>query len=142
MTRETDIGYCETCHQQFGYHLIHNGFNDSAYAYCDRCGETCLLNLWQLPTGIEVEDYGVIPESIEPALRSCRCGGVFKKGASPHCPHCNTSLSAVEAAKYIEANAPGANAGWRWQRSWEGLYSIVIEGRVSKDCWKEKIGSG
>ena len=137
MSREKDIGYCETCHKQFGYYLIHNGFNDSAYAYCDTCGEACLLNLWHLPKGVEIKDYGVIPESVEPFLKSCECRGTFRKGASPRCSHCNSILSPIEATKYIEANAPAAKDGWRWQQSWEGLYCIIIEDKVAHDCWKE-----
>lgn len=135
MSREKEVGYCEACRGQFGYHLIHNGFNDSAYAYCDRCGETCLLNLWWLPAGVKIADCGVIPESAERFLRPCGCGGVFRKGAAPRCPHCNSTLSPVGAAKYIEANAPGATKGWRWQQSWEGIYCIVIEEKLSQDCW-------
>jgi hypothetical protein len=137
MSRERDIGYCETCHKQFGYRLIHNGFNDSVYAYCDNCGEACLLNLWQIPKGIEINDYGIIPESVHSFLKPCSCGGTFRKGAAPRCPHCNSILSPIEAAKYIEANAPGAKIDWQWQQSWEGLYCILVGNNVWCDCWKE-----
>jgi hypothetical protein len=44
MARTHDIGDCEHCKKKFGYYLIHNGFNDSAYAYCDTCGSTALLD--------------------------------------------------------------------------------------------------
>jgi len=139
MSSQKDIGSCETCRKEFRYSLIHNGFNDSAYAYCDKCGETCLLNLWQLPKGLEIKDYGVIPQSAESFLRHCVCEGVFRKVASPRCPHCNSVLSPVAAAKYIEANAPATKDGWRWQQTWEDLYCIIVEDRLSNDCWKEAI---
>ncbi len=136
MARETNFGICETCDRRFAYYPIHNGFNDSAYAYCDTCGGTCLLDLWRLPPNIEIKDYGVIPESVEPLLQSCDCGGSYKRGAPPRCPHCNSTLSSVAATTYIEANAPGTKSGWRWQQTWDGLYCIVIEGKLTNDCWK------
>ena len=45
MARELSVGECEHCHGQFGYYLIHSGFNDSNYAYCDFCGKTAVLSL-------------------------------------------------------------------------------------------------
>ena len=139
MIRDKDFGHCETCHQRFGYYLIHNGFNDSAYAYCDRCGETSILDYYfgnaPIPSGVHLKPHEVIDESIEPFLASCSCGGKFRKTAVPRCPHCSSPLSAIEAAKYIEANAPGAKGGWRWQRTWTDLYCIVIEDKVVHNNW-------
>lgn len=43
----------------------------------------------------------------------------------------------MDAATWIEADAPGAKRGWRWQRSWRGLYCIIIEDRVVFDNWKD-----
>ncbi len=84
MNRKKDPGICETCHQAFGYHLIHNGFNDSSYAYCDRCGKTCLLDHWHksIPKGIKLK-YEVVDNRVARLLKQCECGGTFKKGASP-----------------------------------------------------------
>lgn len=138
MGREAEIGRCESCSKNFGYYLIHNGFNDSAYAYCDRCGEVCLLDLSRLPKGVQIKEYGVIPAEVEPLLLTCRCEGSFKAGSSPRCTHCLSPLSSDKATKYIEANAPGTSAGFRWQRNWEGIYCIVIEDRVSHACWREE----
>jgi hypothetical protein len=81
---------------------------------------------------------GIKPE-IEAYLSPCSCGGRFRADAAPRCPHCHQILSAVKAAVYIEANAPGAAKGWKWQRSWNGiyaLYSVMIEGRVVHDPWQ------
>jgi len=139
MGREDGKGSCDSCGKHFGYYLIHNGFNDSAYVYCDRCGETCVLDLWSLPDRVEIKEYGLIPDVIEPLLEPCKCSGKFRKGAAPRCPHCNATLSAIAAKEYLEANASGAKMGWRWQQTWDGLYCIVIDGKVSKDCWKSDV---
>ncbi len=138
MSRKQDIGVCDTCHQQFSYYLIHNGFNDSSYTYCDKCGKTSLLDHWHnnLPKGIKLK-YQVIDKRVTSFLKSCDCGGTFKKGASPRCPHCNSVLSAVEATTYIENNAPGSKKGWRWQKNWEDVYCIIIENKLVEDNWKE-----
>ena len=65
--------------------------------------------------------------AMEQYVKPCECGGSFKRGAGPRCPHCNQVLSAGSAAPYIASNAPGTKKGWRWQMNWSGLYSIVIE---------------
>jgi hypothetical protein len=39
-------GNCHACGGLFSYQLIHNGFNDSAHAYCDRYGPTALFSGW------------------------------------------------------------------------------------------------
>jgi len=121
MNNEQDVGECESCGEHFGYFLVHNGFNDSAYAYCDSCGLTSILSGWskKIPKGVELTIHQVISETVEPLLEKCQCGGSFRKAASPRCPCCNSILSPVEAAKYIEANAPGAKMGWKWQRDWQ-----------------------
>jgi hypothetical protein len=46
-------------------------------------------------------------------------------------------LSPEAATGWIEANAAGTAKGWNWQRTWSGTYSIVIEGRMVKDNWRE-----
>jgi hypothetical protein len=138
MDKQKDIGYCEVCRKQFGYSLIHNGFNDSAYAYCDACGMTALLSGWyeNIPETTDIKFHQVIAENVEPFLKDCKCGGKFRKNASPRCPHCNSELSAIEATKYIEQNALGTKQGWRWQQNWQGLYCIIIENKCVTDNWK------
>ncbi len=92
MSAKQDIGKCEMCSKNFGYALIHNGFNDSAYAYCDICGETAILSGWfnDIPAQSNFKLHQVISEEVEPFLKSCECGGRFKNDASPRCLHCNT----------------------------------------------------
>src|SRR5438552_3175373 len=41
---DNSIGSCENCGHTFQYRLVHNGFGDSAYAYCDKCSFTVLLS--------------------------------------------------------------------------------------------------
>jgi hypothetical protein len=47
-------------------------------------------------------------------------------------------LSAVEATDYIEKNARGTAKGWRWDQSWTGVYSIVINEKRVEDWWDEQ----
>ena len=98
-----------------------------------------MLDAWypKIPKHTGLKFHQAITESVEPLLKPCECGGRFRRGASPRCPHCNSELSAIEATKYIEANAPGTKGGWRWQQDWVGLYCIIIEDRMVKDNWKE-----
>jgi hypothetical protein len=137
MARELSVGKCELCHGQFGYYLIHSGFNDSIYAYCDSCGKTAVLSLWdkRMPTLPNCPPYEEICSAMEPYLRSCDCGGRFIRGAAPRCPLCDESLS-ISAASYIESNAPGTERGWRWQRSWSRLYCIVIENKIVENNFR------
>jgi hypothetical protein len=136
MAREHHIGDCEHCKKQFGYYLIHNGFNDSAYAYCDTCGFTALMDGWKVPKDIHMVPHQSITPEVEPHLARCQCGGSFRVGASPRCPACRQPLSPVHAADYIERQAEGTKKGWRWQRAWTGLYCIIIDDRVVHDIWK------
>jgi hypothetical protein len=136
MAREHHIGNCEHCQKQFGYYLIHNGFNGSAYAYCDTCGVTALFDVYKIPQNVHLVPHQIITQEIEPHLEPCYCGGSFRAGASPRCPHCRQPLSAVLAADYIERQAEGAKKGWYWQRGWSGLYCIIIEDRFVRDTWR------
>jgi hypothetical protein len=137
MARKQDIGDCEHCKKQFGYYLVHNGFNDSAYAYCDTCGATALLSGWTVPKNIHMVLHQNITPEVQPHLAPCHCGGSFHAGASPRCPHCRQILSAVLAADYIESQVEGTQKGRRWQRSWTSLYCIIIENKVVNDVWKK-----
>lgn len=136
MARKHETGHCEHCKKAFGYYLIHNGFNESSYAYCDSCGTTLLLDGWRTPKRVQMLLHQNISPEIEALLEPCKCGGTFKTGASPRCPYCKELLSPTQAASYIEAQAEGAKKGWRWQRSWSGLYCIIIEDNVAHDLWK------
>jgi hypothetical protein len=131
--RKLDIGTCEHCSQTFGYYLIHSGFNDSSYAYCDTCGMTTILSSYdkrmpKLPSSCL--PHSEICAEMESYLKPCECTGVFKKGSCPRCPRCRERLSAETATSYLERNAPGTKEGWHWQENWHETYCIVIEDRV------------
>ena len=137
--RNLDSGRCEHCGKQFGYYLIHSGFNDTSYAYCSDCGMTAELSVYssrmpKLPQ--DCDPFREICVELERHIQSCQCGGTFKKGASPRCPHCKQPLSAEAAAAYIEENAVGTKKGWVWQRNWHDTYGIVIENRFVTDNFK------
>jgi len=131
--REQLVGSCDQCESTFHYYLIHNGFNDSYYAYCNRCGLTAILDLYSpsfAKLGIKGVPQGLISQEFQPHLGPCECGGQFTIEAAPRCPRCDKGLSAAKAASYIEKYAPGTKKGWRWQGNWKGIYCIVIENRV------------
>ena len=128
-------GTCDRCDQTFEYRLIHSGFNDTAFAYCDSCGGVAFLSIYsRKPPGV-VLDFGTIAPEVEPFLAPCDCGGRFRADAAPRCPNCHQPLSAERATAYIEANAPGTAKGWRWQRAWHGLYALVVENRSVENPW-------
>jgi hypothetical protein len=138
MAREQSIGVCEHCRKNFGYYVVHNGFNDSAYAYCDTCEQTTILSRWHnpIPPDVKLRVHRRISSDIEPFLKACPCGGTFRADAGPKCPYCHQALSPLLAREYLEANAPGTKSGWRWQNNWSDVYSIIIENQCVDDWWK------
>jgi hypothetical protein len=137
MSRKNETGKCDRCGKSFDYYIVHSGFSDSSYAYCDSCGMTALLGLYKTPKiDIKIEPHQAIAPEIEPFLQECSCGGRFRNGTTPRCPHCHCPLSATEAASFIEAQARGTKKGWRWQGNWSGLYCVIIENRFVRDVWK------
>lgn len=133
-------GTCELCNKQFEFELLHNGFADTSYAYCNDCGNVAVLSAWngRWPAGVKCTQAEIATE-MEQHLEACACGGRFVKGAAPRCPHCGEILSAEKAAVYIEKQAPGTKKGWRWQRDWHGIYCMVVNGKsVSNNFLVEK----
>jgi len=138
-----NIGHCDACGVDFRYAIYHNGFNASSYGYCDSCGRTLILSAWsEAAKRIPLKIYQPIEDKIMPLLKSCPCGGRFSNAAKPRCPSCHSELSAEAATVYIERNAPGTVGGWRWQRSWDGIYCIDIGGRAVYDWWDEEKPGG
>jgi hypothetical protein len=125
------LGNCEHCHERFEYSIFHCGLGDCSYAYCDLCGRTAILSMWdkKWPSLPNCEVQQEVCSAMESHLEPCECGGQFRKGSSPRCPSCNQKLSADLAGSYIEKDAAGTKNGWRWQRVWSGLYCIVVEGK-------------
>ena len=140
MSDQQPVGTCSACGHHFPYALVHSGFGDLAYAYCNRCGRTALLSGWapDIPPEAGLRIHARIGAAVEPFLAPCECGGHFTAAAVPRCPHCREELSAEAVRGFIEANAPGTAQGWRWQGSWGALYCMVIDGRVANDPWKHR----
>ena len=137
---DNPTGRCEHCGGTFHYRLIHNGFGDSAYAYCDTCPYTVLLDGWsEAAKRVHFRVQQRMTPDVERLLKLCPCGGAFRASADPKCPHCSRPLSAVVATSYIEKNAPGTAKGWRWDQSWAGVYSIAINEKIVKDWWDEEV---
>lgn len=123
-------GDCEHCARTYRYTLLHAGFGDFSYAYCDSCGTLATFNysnsfLVNMPR-ISAPHQVIDPEW-EPYLDSCACGGHFRASASPRCVFCNSILSPEHAAHHIERNTVGAGRGWRWQGNWSDIYCIALE---------------
>ena len=123
-------GDCEHCGKTYNYSLLHAGFGDYSYAYCDSCGSLATVGysssmLLSIPP--ISSPHQVIDAEWEPFLRPCKCGGHFRKAASPRCPSCNEMLSAEHAAAHIERNFVAGGRGWHWQGNWSDLYCIDIE---------------
>ena len=134
------VGVCDQCGSEFRYRLLHNGFGDSAYAYCDTCPFTVSLSGWgKEAQRVKVRIHQRITPDVEPLLKPCPCGGKFSATADPKCPQCGHPLSADEATAFIEQNASGTAKGWRWQRSWSGIYSIVLNEKVVQDWWDADV---
>jgi hypothetical protein len=123
-------GDCEHCCRVYHYTLLHAGFGDYSYAYCDCCGmlatfgysSSFLLTLPRL-----TNQHQVIDPAWEPFILPCGCGGHFRSEASPRCVFCKEPLSAEHAAPHIERNSVGAGRGWRWQKNWTETYCIALE---------------
>lgn len=96
-----DTGVCESCCQSFNYSLMHNGFGDTAYAYCDKCGRPAFVGGWSkdIPVTAKLKLHGPVNPEAEALLAPCSCGGVFRAGATPRCPHCRNPLSAELATR-------------------------------------------
>lgn len=122
-------GDCEHCGRAYHYSLLHAGFGDYSYAYCDSCGTLATVGYnssFLLNMPLISAPHQVIDAEWEPFLRPCNCGGHFRKAASPRCVFCNAMLSPDHAASHIERNFIARGRGWRWQRNWTDLYCMDI----------------
>src|SRR5579863_6215714 len=123
-------GDCEHCGRFYRYSLWHSGFGDNSYAYCDDCGMLAILNYTNpYVAGLPQPSvqFAEIDATWESFLQPCACGGRFREGAVPRCPHCNEKLSPTHAAAHIKAQATGAQKDWQWQNNWSGVYCIAME---------------
>lgn len=139
-----NIGKCNNCLKNFGYTLIHNGFNETSYAYCDKCGKTAFFDSYSVPEKlkkifVEESRHHVLSNKLEKFIQPCDCSGNFKHNASPRCPHCNGELSADSTREFIEKNSPATEKGWKWQNNWTDVYAIIVENKKINNCWKHNL---
>jgi hypothetical protein len=140
------IGICEHCHKEFKYELIHDGFSEMNYLYCDSCGMTAffpgldICKTFGYSSQAELPGHGVLEKKYADLLTPCPCGGTFSGDASPRCPHCLKPLSAKKATKYIQSKKNKYIWKLSWGESWKGRFFLVIEGKEIKNNWdKEKV---
>lgn len=144
--------------------MIHNGFNQSSYAYCSKCGMTALLDTGHQGRPVDgLPPDRAITSGGEKFLAPCECGGAFLPGASPRCPHCDQKLSAEAMAEWLEPGSEeretlvadalqraeklpkvlrdqvrgSMDKAFRWQRDWEGLYALIVDERVVHNPWRD-----
>ena len=88
---------CSVCSGDFQYSRIDNQINDSWYIYCSDCGSTGLLNSSDaLPQAVLKKCGYELAAEAEPFLPACNCGGAYRHGALPRCPHCNAEIGRDE----------------------------------------------
>ncbi len=128
---------CEKCGRSSKYQLLHAGFSDAAYAYCRDCGMTAVLSAYgAVRPPVHVTWFEAVSSEAAAYLLPCPCGGEFVHDGGPRCPGCKTAWSAERATEILEADAPGTAKGWRWQRSWAGVYFVIIEDHAVHDNWR------
>lgn len=85
---------CPECNQILRYQLVHTGFNNTGYAYCDRDGA---LLVWEIfdpqYTAVAGDKHPwtlnhLEEVRVESAFHPCPCGGHFGMRNPPRCPHC------------------------------------------------------
>jgi 4-phosphopantoate--beta-alanine ligase len=130
---------CRRCNLVFFYGIVNTGLTDVMYAYCEKCGSVLWLtwNSPDWPAGVPGGPGMTITKAHERLVKPCPCGGRFRRGARPRCPHCGFPLS-----EELRNSIPAMRKGWT------GLHMILIEGSVLyQDLWattaskvKEKRG--
>jgi hypothetical protein len=134
----TTDGFCERCGAMFSCRLVNDERNGSEHYFCQLCGRTAIVSVTEMEARFGDRERSVLGFEIfvvEDNLANCECGGRFKMLGAPRCPSCRKVLSAPLATRWIEGNAQAAHSGRRWQRTWSGLFAIVIGERVVVDPW-------
>jgi hypothetical protein len=57
--------------------------------------------------------------------------GTFRPGSRP-CIRPAARRALLEAALWLEAQAPSTAKGWPWQQSWQGLYALIVDGKLAE----------
>jgi hypothetical protein len=127
------IGTCETCRQTFSYRLIHNGFNDSAFAYCDRCGYTPVLSGYYqgIPGTAKLALHEPVNAEAECLLTPCSCGGSFRATAISRKSDERSNVQCGTASKGTTYRAASNSCLTAWRRS--GI-SAIRSGAATADA--------
>jgi putative hemolysin len=143
MPRQQYPGQCDSCGVAFDWYPIHNGFDNSFYAYCSGCGTTAILDFYGTPLtqhpAVAKLPTGEIPQEIEYLLQSCSCGSRFQAGAKPRCPRCAHELLPRAGANGGSSSvAPQRrNAGWPLTWNPAQIYCIFINDKVVNNPFRQ-----
>lgn len=78
---------CPSCNESIGYYWF-SGMGDMApHFYCDRCSNI-FFNKGDRDLVWGREQTHELLDEIESTLPACPCGGQFRSGQNPKCPHC------------------------------------------------------
>jgi hypothetical protein len=130
---------CASCAKTFSVALLHNGFNNSEFLYCDTCHRVAILNFYSRRSNLLLQladmSGGVLwswrnsieaNRDIEMRLSPCQCGGHFSFQAAPHCPICRAALNLQDVLRQL-------NVRQGWNNGWRGIYCLVVEGGIVED---------
>ena len=124
-------GDCEHCLRTFRYTLLHAGFGDFSYAYCDCCGMLATFNysdsiLVNLPPPYRTAPGNRLPTGSRFSIPA-HAADIFAQELRRVACSATRALSAEHAAAHIERNSVGAAAdgtgketgptciAWRWK---------------------------
>ena len=93
--------FCNTLIEVNYPDIIHAGFSDCGFLYCNRYGDLLTWSMYDV--GYTTIIKGKPPWSlgeeekvkIENALIDCPCGGKFKFQCHPRCPSCNNEIPEI-----------------------------------------------
>ena len=137
---------CSACGQDFKVRVVHSGFSNDEFLYCDRSHHVAVLEIYSRTSSLLLRladecgrglwDWRESAEyraRIEGALRSCPCGGRFTFSAGPRCPRCRVPLALDEVRAQVELFG---NAGWR------GAYYLILDdGSVEEPFLEGQLGT-
>lgn len=121
---------CPTCKHSYYGRVLHAGFDDSEFLYCDRCFRIALLSIYSRSADILLRlavpalwswrESAASRIEIEASLRGCECGGRFTFDAVPKCFNCQSVLPLETILEAFGAH------GW-WGVGWRGFYCLIQE---------------
>ena len=94
---------CRACAESVPAHRSSGMSDDGPHFYCSDCSNVILRDedrqqLWR---------YGASPEllaRLAATLPGCPCGGHFRPGVGPKCPHCQQEIFQItDAVAYLSA---------------------------------------